>query len=135
MSITATMIPRPGYTVAERFMTLVGNLAALRVGAESSFLVGAASVDVWRPREGHWVFTLIEIVGDDFEQETLRTVAIIPGEFRRLELVDGADNRHQFGQFHSLEAAIGTALDEVTRPVWLTTVVTTAMNEHDEFSC
>lgn len=135
MSITTQIQARPGYTAAERFSALIENLAVRPVGSESPFIVGNACVDLWRPREGHWVFSLVEHVGDDFETQIVRTVAIIPGEYRAFELVDGVNARHQYGEFHGIRSAIATALDEVTRPAWQPSVVAAAMNAHDECGC
>jgi hypothetical protein len=135
VSITTQIQARPGYTVAERFSALIDNLAARPIGSESPFIVGDACVDLWRPREGHWVFTLVERVGDDFATEIRRTVSIIPGLYRAFEVVDGTNARHLYGEFHGIRSAIAHALDEVTRPVWQPGVVAAAMNAHDECGC
>lgn len=135
MSITTQIQDRPGYTAAERFGALVENLAVRPVGTESPFIVGTACVDLWRPRKGHWIFTLVEYVGDDYATEIRRTVAIVPGLYRAFELVDGANASHLYGEFHGIRSAIAQALDEVTRPAWQPGVVAAAMNAHDERGC
>jgi hypothetical protein len=140
MSITTQMQSRSGFTVPQRFAALVTNMAGFPVLQETSVLVGPAMVDLWRPREGHWILMLQEYVydtdaegGDPYETRTVRTVSIVPGEYRAFEV-------HREGgviaaECHSVEAALGVALDEVTRPVWQPAVVAAAMNAHDEFSC
>lgn len=134
MSITTQIRPRTGYTVAQRFGALIENLAVVAVGSGSSFTVGQACVDLWRPREGHWIFTLVEYIGD-FDVEIVRTVAIIPGLYREFEVVDGANAQHLYGESHGIRVAIAQALDEVTRPVWQPGLVAAAMNAPDEFGC
>lgn len=141
MSITATMQARPGFTVPERFAALVTNLASFPEVGETSFLVGPAMVDLWRPREGHWVLNLVEYThaedsdGDPYETHTVATVAIVPGEFRAFEVRRGPATEVIAAECHSVEAALAIALDEVTKSVWQPAVVAAAMNEHDEFGC
>lgn len=148
MSITTTMQARPGFTVPQRFAALVTNLASFPEYRETSFMVGPAMVDLWRPREGHWVLNLAEYTNETFTDDdgiegvdpyathTVRTVAIVPGEYRAFEV-----RRFEGGQAvtvtecHSVEAALAIALDEVTRPVWQPIVVAAAMNRHDSFGC
>jgi hypothetical protein len=138
MSITTQMQPRSGFTVPQRFAALVTNLANVPELGNASFMVGPAMVDLWRPREGHWVLNLQEYYEDEnaecgYETYTVRTVAIVPGEYRAFEV------RREGGviaaECHSVEAALGVALDEVTRPMWQPAVVAAAMNAHDEFGC
>jgi hypothetical protein len=142
MSITTTMQARPGFTVPERFAALVTNLASFRELGETSFLVGPAMVDLWRPREGHWVLNLVEYThaegsdSDPYETHAVRTIAIVPGAERAFEV-----RRFENGEpvtmadCHSVEAALGIALDEVTKPVWQPPMVAAAMNTHDENGC
>lgn len=143
MSITTQMLPRPGFTVPERFAALVTNLSMRPVGDESPFLVGPAMVELWRPREGHWILNLQEYTfaendedGDPYATHAVRTIAIVPGEYRAFEV-----QRFENGEpvivteCHSVEAALGIALDEVTKPVWQPAVVAAAMNAHDECGC
>lgn len=143
MSITTTMQPRPGFTVPERFAALVTNLAGFPEYRETNFLVGPAPVELWRPREGHWVLNLQAFTyaendpqGDPFAMHTVRTVAIVPGEFRAFEVrrFQGSEPV-TVAECHSVEAALGIALDEVTKPIWQPAVVAAAMNEHDSFGC
>ena len=140
MSITTTMQARTGFTVPERFAALVTNLASTRELSETSFLVGPAMVNLWRPREGHWVLMLQEYAedsdGDPYETRTVQTVSIVPGATRAFEV------RRYEGSVavtvtdcHSVEAALAIALDEVTRPVWQPVVVAAAMYAHDESGC
>lgn len=141
MSITATMQARPGFTVPQRFAALVTNLASFAEFGMTSFLVGPAMVDLWRPREGHWVLSLVEYThaedsdGDPFETHAVHTVAIVPGEYRAFEVRRGPATGIVAAECHSVEAALAIALDEVTRPVWEPAVVSAAMNSHDEFGC
>lgn len=142
MSITATMQARTGFTVPERFAALVTNLAGFPELRETSFLVGPAMVDLWRPREGHWVLNLVEYThdeesdGDPYETHTVRTVAIVPGATRAFEVRRFEDGEAiTMADCHSVEAALAIALDEVTRPVWQPIVVAAAMNAHDESGC
>lgn len=140
MSITTTMQARPGFTVPERFAALVTNLADFPILRETSFLVGPAMVDLWRPREGHWILMLQEYVydgdaedDDPFETETVRTVAIVPGEYRAFEV--RREEGVTVAECHSVEAALAIALDEVTKPVWQPAVIAAAMNAPDATGC
>lgn len=143
MSITTAMQARPGFTVPERFAALVTNLAAKPLFDESPFLVGPAMVESWRPREGHWILNLQDHTyaendpeGDPFAMHAIRTVAIVPGEYRAFEVLRFEDGEPIVAaECHSVEAALGIALDEVTRPVWQPAVIAAAMNEHDSFGC
>lgn len=141
MSITTTMQARTGFTVPERFAALVTNLAAFPELHETSFLVGPAMVDLWRPREGHWVLMLMDYThaegsdGDPYETHAVRTVSIVPGEFRAFEVRREGELAVTVAECHSIEAALAIALDEVTRPVWQPAVIAAAMNEHDSFGC
>ena len=123
-----TRRPRPASVVR-----IVANMAALPVGTDTSFGCGAAHVAVWRPRVDTWVLQLIEVT-PDFDIAVLRTIGIGPGQHRALEAVytihggplDGAPCIA--GEFRSVEAALGFALEHVTTPVL-------AAGQHDPDPC
>src|SRR5687767_4772879 len=120
MSLTSTLAPTALRTPAQRFATMVDNLAAAHVGADTSFGAGAAHVAVWRPTATSWVLSLIEWAEHADAPRYLRTVAVVRDELGGFDVVDGKGrNGHVLaGGFRSVEAALGYALDWTTAPVW-----------------
>lgn len=131
MSITATIPATATKTPAQRFAQTVRNISEYAPGTDTSFGVGAAHVEVWRP-EGTdaWVLRLIE-VGDDFEVTVLKTVAVVPAEWNRWDVQAGDGQLILADGFRGTEAALGFALDTVTSPVWAAGI----QDRHDEFGC
>lgn len=93
MSIYSTVIALPNRPAAERVATTIRNVAALPVGADTSFGLGVAHIEVTRPREGYWVISAIEVAEDYSEIRRLRTVAVVPSEYRNFDVVAGRGNR------------------------------------------
>jgi hypothetical protein len=131
MSITATIPATATKTPAQRFAQTVHNIAEYMPGTDTSFGIGAAHVEVWRP-EGvaAWVLRLIEI-GDDFEVRVLKTVAVVAGEWNRWDVQAGDGSLTLADGFRGIESAIGFALDAVTSPVW----AAGKQDQHDDFAC
>lgn len=120
MSLTATLAPTALRTPAQRFATMVDNIVAAHLGADTSFGAGAAHVAVWRPTVNSWVLSLIEWDEDGDAPEYLRTVAVVRDEFGGYDVVDGTGRQGLVlaGGFRSVEAAVGYALDYTTAPAW-----------------
>lgn len=119
MSLTS-ILTATTRTPAERFATMVNNLASTPVGADTSFGAGPAHVAVWRPTPTSWVLSLVDWVEDADAPVYLRTVAVVRDEFGGFDVTDGKGNlgRVLAGDFVQAEAALGYALDNVTAPVW-----------------
>jgi hypothetical protein len=131
MSITATIPATATKTPAERFAATVRNVAEYLPGTDTSFGLGAAHVEVWRPvGVAVWVFRLIEL-SDDFEVTVRKTVAIVPSDTREWDVQAGDGSMILADGFRGIEAAIGFALDTVTAPVWSAGV----QDQHDTFGC
>lgn len=120
MSLTSTLTATALRTPAERFATMVDNLANVHVGADTSFGAGAAHVAVWRPTPTSWVLSLIEWDEDGDAPTYLRTTAVVRDELGGYDVVDGKGRQGLVlaGDFSQVEAALGFALDNVTAPVW-----------------
>lgn len=117
MSLTSTLAPTTLRTPAQRFATMVDNLAAAEVGVERSFGAGAAHVELWRPVSGTWVLLLVDW-DEELEDVTyVRTVSVVTREDGYAVLTGNASHALADG-FRQVEAALGYALDHVTAPVW-----------------
>jgi hypothetical protein len=121
--------------VALSFARIVANVAAMVVGTDTTFAVGAAHVWAWMPRRYTWVISLIEVAPDFSEMAILRTIGICPGGFRSLEAVRTLKGGELDGapcvadDFWSAEAAVGFALDYVIAPV-----LANGQHDHDPFA-
>lgn len=111
---------------AESFARMVSNIANYHVGIETSFGAGSAHIGVWRPREGHWVLSLLHVADDLSSVDHTNTVGIVPGEYKAFEVVEG-DGSMVLADFHGIEAAVGFALDRVGSAAWYAG----AQDEHD----
>lgn len=120
MSLTSALTATALRTPAERFATMVDNLAVTPVGADGSFGAGPAHVAVWRPTATSWVLSLIEWDVDADAPTYVRTVAVVRDETGRFDVTDGKGRRGRVlaGEFVQVEAALGYALDSVTAPAW-----------------
>lgn len=129
MSIYSTVIALPGRPAAERVATTIRNVAALPVGADTSFGLGIAHIEVIRPREGYWMISAIEVVEDYSEIRRLRTVAVVPSEYRNFDVVAGSGGLIH-GEFRGIEAAIGLALERAGAAA-----LADRQHEHDACGC
>lgn len=117
MSLTS-ILTATTRTSAERFATMVDNLAAAEVGAERSFGAGAAHIEMWRPVAGTWVLHLVEWDEELANVSYLRTVSVVTQEDGRFSVLTGNGSHALADDFRQVEAALGYALDYVTAPVW-----------------
>lgn len=90
------------------------------VGIEWLFMVPGTEFDInaWVPRDDMLVLQLVNEQG-----EVQRTVAVVPGEYRRYEVIA---NQTVIGEARAPEAAFSIALDYVTAPARAA-----QQNEHD----
>lgn len=111
--------------VADSFERIVNNLAgyaeAKPIDFETTFLAGSAPVNLWKPMPGCLVLRLMsgELDEHTFEEKTLRTVGIIPGDIaggeEELAVVEGPVI---LAEFKTWRAAICFALERVCAPHW-----------------
>jgi hypothetical protein len=111
---------------AASFARMVSNIANYPVGIETSFGAGSAHIGVWRPRENHWIISLLHVADDLASVDHSSMVAIVPGEYKEFEVVMG-DGSMVLSDFRGIEAAVGFALDHVGSAAWLAG----AQDEHD----
>lgn len=113
------MAQRPA---AVSFARTVTNVANYPVGIDTTFGLGAALIQAWRPlgTSGTWVFTLAEVDFDLEEVRQLATVAIVPteGPYFTYDVISGNGAVVLADGFKNIEAAIGFAFDELCAPVW-----------------
>lgn len=117
MSLTS-ILTATTRTPAQRFATMVDNLAAAEVGSDRSFGAGPAHVEQWRPVAGTWVLHLVEWDETLDSVSYLRTVSVVTEEDGRFAVLAGDGSRALADGFRQVEAALGYALNNVTAPVW-----------------
>ena len=114
----------PTRSAPATFARTVTNVANYPVGTDTSFGLGAAHLQAWRPARtsATWVFTLIEMSDDLDDVAQLATVAIVPtpGPWFTYDVITGDGTVVLAGDFKNIEAAIGFAFDELCAPVWRT---------------
>lgn len=110
---------------ADSFERIVNNLAGYAevkpIDFETTFLAGSAPLNVWKPMPGCLVLRLMsgELDEHTFEEKTLRTVGIIPGDIaggeEELAVVEGPVI---LGEFKTWRAAVSFALERVCASNW-----------------
>lgn len=111
---------------ADSFARIIENIAGYPVGMETYFGAGAAHIEVWVPRAGHIVLHLIEVSEDMEDIARLRTVSVVPGDYKPFEVVTD-HGQLVLGETRGVQAALSIALDYVAAPAWYAG----AQDEHD----
>lgn len=131
-TLTDTIPALRGLTPAQRFARTVANVAAMSVGTDTSFGLGAAHVAVWVPRPNTWVIQLIEVAEDYSDIATLATMGVSPDQTGEGALA--ATYTHpelgvvQAGDFKGAQAALAFALE------WVCAGTLGQQNDHDPFA-
>lgn len=131
-TITDTIPTLRGVTPAQRFARTVANVAAMPVGTDTSFGLGAAHVAVWVPRPATWVVQLIEVAQDYSGIAVLATMGVSSDQTGESALAatytDPELGVVQAGDFKAARAALAFALE------WVCAAALAQQNDHDEFA-
>jgi hypothetical protein len=111
--------------IARVIVALVRQAAHQRAaGHESNFVIGPCDVSTWTPRVGHLVLHLHEGMPVDGLGPIVRTVAVVPGQYRAFEVV--ANGGVVLAECRGEAAAFSIALEYLMAPALAAT-----QHEHD----